>query len=40
MIRWDAFDINEILEYNNIGIAVVADQGGPGIPEYHFNQWL
>lgn len=40
IIRWDAFDINEILENNNIGIAVVADQGGPGIPEYHFNQWL
>ena len=40
MIRWDAFDINKTFKDNNIGIAVSADQGGSGIPEYHFNQWL
>lgn len=40
IIRWDAFDINEIFESNNIEIAVVHDQSGPGTPPYHFNQWL
>jgi len=40
MIRWDAFDINEVLKDNNIKIAVVHDQGGEGTAQYHFNQWL
>jgi hypothetical protein len=40
IVRWDAFDINEVLEHNNIEIAAVADQGGSGVPRYHFNQWL
>ena len=40
LIRWDAFDFNQIFQENNLEIVVVPDQGGPGIPEYHFNQWL
>ena len=40
VIRWDAFDINEFFEQNNLGIVVVSDQGGPTVPKYHFNQWL
>jgi hypothetical protein len=40
VIRWDAFDINEVFEQNNLGVVVVGDQGGPGVPRYHFNQWL
>jgi hypothetical protein len=40
MIRWDAFDLNEVFKDNNIEIAVVHDQGGRGIARHHFNQWL
>jgi len=40
IIRWDAFDFNQTFEENNIEIAVVHDQSGPGTPPYHFNQWL
>lgn len=40
IIRWDAFDFNKIFDENNIEIAVVHDQSGPGTPPYHFNQWL
>lgn len=40
IVRWDAFDFNETFLENNLDIVVVQDQGGPGIPEYHFNQWL
>ena len=28
-----------LLDENNIEIAVVKDQGGPGVPQYHFLQW-
>lgn len=40
IIRWDAPNINEFFEQNNLNIVVVADQGGPSISRYHFNQWL
>jgi hypothetical protein len=40
IIRWDAYDFNSFFKQYNLDIVVVHDQGGPGIPEYHFNQWL
>jgi hypothetical protein len=40
IVRWDAFDINQTFKGNNLDIVVVHDQGGPGVPEYHLNQWL
>jgi len=40
IIRWDAFDINQTFKDNNLDIVVVHDQGRPGVPEYHLNQWL
>jgi hypothetical protein len=40
IVRWDAFDFNEVFDQNNIGIAVIADQGGPNVFRYHFDQWL
>jgi hypothetical protein len=40
IIRWDAFDFNELFDQNNLEIAVVHDQSGQGTPPYHFNQWL
>jgi hypothetical protein len=40
IIRWDAFDFNKIFDENNLEIAVIHDQSGPGTPPYHFNQWL
>lgn len=40
IVRWDAFDINQIFKDNNLDIVVIHDQGGLGVPEYHLNQWL
>lgn len=40
IIRWDAFDFNQVFRENNLEIAVVLDQGGPNVPIYHLNQWL
>jgi len=39
IIRWDFDDLNKILDENNIEIAVVKDQGGSGVPQWHFSQW-
>lgn len=40
IIRWDAFDFNTWFKENDLEIVVVPDQGAPGVPMYHFNQWL
>jgi hypothetical protein len=40
IVRWDTIDFNNIFDENNLEIAVVHDQSGPGTPPYHFNQWL
>ena len=40
IVRWDAYDFNQIFLDNDLDIVVVQDQGGPGVPAYHLNQWL
>jgi hypothetical protein len=40
IVRWDAFDFNQVFKDNKLEIVVVPDQAGVGTANYHLNQWL